>query len=182
MCGAAGRGWPKADERDGGLCLPCSPWGRGGWRGFVTDVADVSRAARGAGLRAGVTTCSSVLFPHLGMRLREEGSARCRLGWWGWAGRAWGHLRCRDRLTGTPGAQPSDLCLSLAGPVRRGRVGGASGRGAVSSPSAPSLPFLLPPFPSPTIPSPSPGQLCFITGDVDPWVRGLEGPLCREWE
>ena len=77
-----------AEGRRKGPGLPCSSQGRGGWHGFVIGVADVSRAARGAGLRAGVTTCSSVLFLHLAMRLQEEGLAQCRLGWWGQAGRA----------------------------------------------------------------------------------------------
>lgn len=55
-----------------------------------------------------------------------------------------------------PAAQPWDLCLSLAGPVRRGGVGGASGRGSWVS-SLLLLPSLPPPS-SPTIPSPSRGS------------------------
>lgn len=165
-----------AEGRRKGPGSPCSSQGRGGWRGFVTGVADVSRAARGAGLGAGVTTCSSVLFPHLAMRLREEG--RPSAGWGGGDGQGgpWGHLRCCDRLPGSvvlpaPGPRTC-VCpwLVLLG------GGSPSGRGAVSSHS-PSLPSPPPPSLTPPL-----GRLCFITGDADPWVRGLEGPRCREWE
>ena len=167
MCRAAGKGWPRADKRDAGPGSLRSTWGRGGWRGFVTGVADVSRAARGAGPGAGVTTCFNVLFPHLGMSLGGwVGLAQA--GEVGTARESGGHPLCCDCLPGRRCTRrPALWPVSVLGwSCWRGGAPQGSGELPLPSPTLPaSSPLLL-----------SPGQLCFVSGDADPWVRGLKGP------
>lgn len=136
VCGAAGKGWPRTDERDAGPGSPRSAWGRGGWHGFVTGMADVSRAARGAGPGAGATTCFSVLFPHLGMSL-GGGVGPAQAAEVGRPARAGStcSVVTASQAGGAPGAQPSGLCLSSAGPV--GGRGAPQGSGELPHPPCP---------------------------------------------